>query len=119
MAQLTTVQDYIDTARTLLQDTVNSPYRYSNADLVNALNLSFLEVRRLRPELVRAYFTTSLPSYSASSLTTTVAMDQQYRIALLYYICGHVQLRDDEVSQDQRAAIFMSKFSALMQTAGA
>ena len=118
MAQLTTVQDYVDTVRVLLQDTVNSPYRYPTTDLVNALNLAFLEVRRLRPELVRAYFRTSLPVFSATSLTDTVSMDQQYRIALAYYICGHVQLRDDEATQDQRATIFLNKFTSMMQAAG-
>jgi len=119
VAQLTTVQDYVDTARVLLQDTVNSPYRYSTAELVNALNLAFLEVRRLRPDLVRSYFRTSLPVYTASSLTAAVSMDQQYRMALLYYICGQAQLRDDEATQDQRATIFLNKFTALMQAAGA
>lgn len=116
MSQLTTVQDYITAARTLLQDTVNSPYRYSSDDLVNALNMGILEVRRLRPELMRSYFRTSLPSYSSSSLSTSVAMDPMYRNALLYFICGQAQLRDDEATQDARATVFLNKFTALMLT---
>jgi hypothetical protein len=119
MAQLTTVQDYLDSARTLLQDTVNSPYRYSNADLVNALNLGILEIRRLRPDLMRAYLRTSLPSYSTSSLSTTVALDVMYRTALLYYICGQAQLRDDETNQDARAAVFLNKFVSQLLTIAA
>lgn len=116
MTALTTVQDYISAARTLLQDTVNSPYRYSDADLVNALNMGMLEVRRLRPDLMRAYLRSSMPSYSVSALSTTVALDEQYRNGLLFYIVGQAQLRDDEATQDARAAIFMNKFTSQLLT---
>ena len=111
---LDTVQDYITTARVLLQDTVDSPYRYSNAELVVALNLAFLEVRRLRPDLVRAYLTSNLPSFTTASLGASVPLDPAYRPAVLYYICGHAQLRDDENTQDARATVFLNKFTAQM-----
>lgn len=112
---LDTVADYLSSARTLLQDTL-APYRYPDADLVNALNLGVLEVRRLRPDLVKPYFKTSLPTYSVASTATAVPFDPQYRVSLLYYICGHVQLRDDENLQDARATVFLNKFTAQMLT---
>lgn len=110
---LDTVADYISSARTLLQDTV-SPYRYPDADLVNALNMGLLEVRRLRPDLVKSYFRAAIPTYSAGSTGTTVPFDPQYRVSLLYYICGQAQLRDDEATQDARATVFLNKFTAQM-----
>lgn len=112
---LLVVQDYIDRARVLLQDQIE-PYRYSDLDLVEALNMAINETRRLRPELVRAYFRTDLPSFSTSALSAEVPMDAQYRQTLLYYVVGHVQLRDDEITQDTRAVIMLNKFVAQMLT---
>lgn len=119
MAQaLDTVADYIAHARVLLQDTVVD-YRYSDDELVDNLNMGLLEIRRLRPELMLATFNGSIPVYSATSPTTAVACDVQYRPALLYYICGQAQLRDDEATQDQRATVFLNKFTSQMLTIGA
>lgn len=112
---LDTVADYVRDARVLLQDTV-ADYRYSDEELVENLNLGLLEVRRLRPELVRAYFRSSIPTYSSSNMTVAVPMDPQYRVSLLYYICGQAQLRDDENTQDARATVFLNKFAAQMLT---
>jgi len=112
---LDTVADYLSSARVLLQDTI-APYRYPDADLVNALNLALLEVRRLRPELVKLYFRTTIPTYSAASTAAAVPFDPQYRVSLVYYICGHAQLRDDEATQDARATIFLNKFTSQMLT---
>jgi hypothetical protein len=111
---LDTVQDYVTTARTLLQDTVDSPYRYTNAELVMALNLAFMEVRRLRPDLVRNYLSSNLPSFSETAMNAPVPLDAAYRPAILYYIAGHAQVRDDESQQDARATVFLNKFTAQM-----
>lgn len=117
MAQaLDTVADYIADARVLLQDTV-SVYRYSDAELIENLNLGLLEMRRLRPDLMIASFSGSIPKYTLSS--QTVACDAMYRPALLYYICGQAQLRDDETTQDSRATVFLNKFTSQMLTIGA
>ena len=51
MAALDTVADYVNYARVLLQDQVNSPYRYPDADLLMALNMAFPEAKKLRPEM--------------------------------------------------------------------
>lgn len=112
---LDTVQDYIDRARVLLLDEVD-PYRYPTLDLVEALNLAFLEARRLRPELLKGYFGTSLPDFSTSNMNASVPVDPQYRLAFLYYICGHAQLRDDENNQDSRSAAFLNKFVSQLLT---
>lgn len=115
---LDTVNEYIVAARRLLLDEVE-PYRYPTADLVDALNYAFLEVRRLRPDLLLSKFRTSIPSYSPTSLSTAVDVDPMYRMAFVYFICGQAQLRDDEATQDQRAGGFLAKFIAQLQTIAA
>jgi hypothetical protein len=109
VAALSTVADYVSTARTLLQDTVNSPYRYSDADLLAALTEAFPEAKLKRPDLFITINTT-LPVYTAND-NTAVAFDPMYRQALVYFMVGMMQLRDDEETQDQRAAAFLQLFS--------
>jgi hypothetical protein len=113
---LNTVADYLSSARVLLQDTDSAGYRYSNAELVDALNIAFMEANRVRPDL---FFRTTIPTYSAASTSTTVALDQRYRSAFLYYIAGQAQLRDDEATQDARAAVFLNKFLSQLTTSQA
>jgi hypothetical protein len=125
MAVLETVQDYVSQARILLQDTVQ-PYRYADADLVTALNFAFYEIARIRPDILigltlvqRAtpQFDTNdaqTPNYSESYMTDLVYLPAQYRLACIYYICAHAQLRDTEDVQDERAAAFMNKFTSSM-----
>lgn len=110
---LDTVQDYVDRARVLLLDQIE-PYRYETADLVEALNMGILEARRLRPDLLKSYFRSSLPDFSAAAMGDSVPIDPQYRVAFVYYICGNAQLRDDENNQDSRSAAFLNKFVAQM-----
>lgn len=118
MAALATIQEYLDRARSLLQDTAE-PYRYSDVDMVAALDMGILEARRIRPDLVRAFFraTDGMPEYSGQALSADVAIDQMYRVAFVYYIVGQMQLRDDEETTDARASVFMNKFVAqLLET---
>jgi hypothetical protein len=112
---LDTVQDFVDRARVLLLDQVE-PYRYPTLDLVEGMNLAILEARRLRPDLMRAFFRSSLPDFSTAAMTASVPIDEQYRVAFVYYICGHAQLRDDENNQDARSAAFLNKFVAQLLT---
>ncbi len=113
MAMLDTVQDYVDRSRTLLLDTAQ-PYRYSTDDYVQALNMGILEARRIRPDLMRGFFRAAagLPEYDEDNLEAAVAIDPQYRVSFVYYICGQIQLRDEEDTQDPRAAAFLNKFTS-------
>lgn len=111
MAALDTTADYVSYARVLLQDGV-APYRYSDAELLLALSLAFPEAKKLRPDL---FITNTLPNFTTVG-TTAVSFDPMYRIALVYYMCGQAQLRDDEEVQDQRAAAFLSLFNAKLLT---
>ena len=107
---LDTVSDYVNEARVLLQD-LDQPYRYEDSQLVSALNIALMEARKLRPDLFLN--TRTFPSFTTND-ATTVSFDIQYRAALLNYIVGYAQLRDDEGNQDQRASAFLNRFSAQM-----
>ena len=109
MGALDTVASYITSARTFLQDTVEE-YRYPDADLIEGLNFAMLEARRLRPDL---FIGRSVPSFSTND-TTAVVMDEQYRVPFVYYMVGHVQLRDEEDTQDARASALLNKFVSQM-----
>lgn len=111
---LDTVNDYIVSARRLLLDEAE-PYRYPTNDLVEALNFGVTEAIRLRPDLFfKALRSGVNPTYTAG--TGSVAFDVRYRTALLNYIVGMVQLRDDEATQDQRAGALLTRFTAQLMT---
>lgn len=108
---LDTVADYVSLARTLLQDEYAGSYRYTDAQLVTGLNLAFMETKRVRADLMIGK---TLPNFVPRSLTDTVDMDEMYRVPLVYYMCGHAQMRDEEGNQDQRAAGFLQLFRSQM-----
>lgn len=112
---LDTVGDYIVECRRLLQDEVASPYRYPTADLVAALNLALLEVRRVRPDLLMPTFEVAY-FVDPDDTDTPVNFEPMYRTALVYYIVGRIQLRDDEQTQDARAGSLLTKFLGQLLT---
>lgn len=108
-AGLSTVQDYVNDARTLLQDKI-SPFRYSDDELVTALNIALLDTRRVRADLFLGDGTaTSLSSVQNFTVpdTTVVNIEQAFRLAVLFGVCAHALARDQEDVQDARSAAFM------------
>jgi hypothetical protein len=110
---LQTVSEVIRQARVLVQDNDAVAYRYSDAEFLDAINMALLEMRRIRPELMRSYFSAGVPTLTSAD---NIPVDEQYRTAVLYYTCGQVQLRDDENTQDARASQFLQKFTAQLLT---
>lgn len=111
---LDTVADYVNASRIFLQDQV-APFRYPDADLVLALNEAILEANRTRPDLFMGLG--SVPSYATND-TTAVAIDPLYRVAFPLYMAGWAQLRDEEYTQDSRAAAFIAMFTHTLTSAG-
>lgn len=109
---LETVEDYATDMRTLLLDTV-SPYRYGDASLLVALNVTLLEMRRLRPDLFIYRSGRRVPHYTALD-DTPVPIEEPFRLALLYGACGHALVRDQEDVQDTRANSFMNLFATVL-----
>jgi hypothetical protein len=107
-----TIRDYINSARTLLQDTTGAP-RYSDDQFKLALNLAFDEAYRIRPDM---FIRNEVPDLSEAGVTTSVPVPRGYQSAFLYYICGMVQLQDQEDTQDNRATVFLNKFVSQLLT---
>lgn len=112
-----TIKDYITSARILLQDTVDMPYRYADADFQLALDLALDEAFRIRPDLFIKVAVTSM--VGADIETAEPPIPRGYQSAFLYYITGHVQLRDDEATTDARASTLLNKFIAQLLTTAA
>lgn len=113
---LETIDDYITDGRTLLQDTI-SPYRYDDASLIVAMNVTLLEGRRLRPDLF-LYHRWPTGNKGVQSFQdkdgTKLEMEEPFRLAFLNGMCAHALQRDQEDLQDQRAAIFMGIFTTIL-----
>jgi hypothetical protein len=112
---LETVTNYVTEARVLLQDVVPT-YRYGDAELVMTLNLGIMTARRNRPDLFLSVAT--IPQFTAADIAsnTVFVMDPQYRVAFLFFMVGFAQLRDEEDTQDTRAAAFIGKFTQQLMT---
>lgn len=111
---LDTVEDYLADARVLLLDQV-SPYRYDDASLLTALNVTLLEARRLRADLF--VFNDrrggKVPSYTEVD-NTTVPIEEQFRLGILHGLVGHALERDQEDVQDARAVAFLNIMSSVL-----
>lgn len=108
---LDTVADYVEQARVLLLDTRSSMYRYSDAEIVAALNIGLQEAYRLRPDLFLTTLDYEVPAYAMpTDAATKVPVEIGFRQAFVYYIVGRCQLRDQEDTTDQRAGALLQKF---------
>jgi hypothetical protein len=109
---LNTVADYIADARTLLQDVI-PPYRYDDASLLVALNVTLLEARRIRSDLFVFNMRVLGQTQAFAEVDDTyVEMELQFRLAILHGLCAHALERDQEDVQDSRATSYFALFSA-------
>jgi hypothetical protein len=105
---LNTVADYMEDARTLLQDVVPE-YRYNEPSMLRALNVALLVTRRQRPDLfVYNRKIRGQPQSFMAVDDTYVDMEPSFRTGLLYRMCGHALVRDQEDVQDLRATMFFN-----------
>lgn len=116
MATFDTVQDYVTEARTMLQDLVNAggnigPYRFSDVQLVNYLNIAMLEAYRVRADLfLGSNMKFSVPFFSATTMTAPVPMEMGFRPAFTAYMAGRAQATDEEETSDARAKDLLTTF---------
>ena len=123
--------------RNRLQDLIQ-PYRYTDTQIVNALNVAMEETQRIRPDIfldlkyqqkvqagdlddgfILGYYTISDIAFDTnnnyvSSSGTLVPIPSRYTDPIVFYMGGHLQLFDVEDTQDQRAVAFMAKFQQRM-----
>ena len=109
------VGDLLDQIRTLLldTDTAGGEYRYSDASIVTNINQGMLEMYRIRPDIfLENKF--KVPVFNDAALDDALVIEPQFVPSLVYYAVGMCQLRDDEPTQDQRASMFLGKFTSML-----
>jgi hypothetical protein len=115
---LATVEDYVADARVLLQDVI-APYRYTDPELCTALNVTLLDVLRLRADLYLGDGTTTdfggVDAFLVSD-STPVDIEAPFRLAVVFGMCAHALARDQEDVQDQRSQAYMALFTAKLTT---
>jgi hypothetical protein len=123
------VSDYLSATRFALQDLI-SPYRYTDDNIVQALNAAMYEISRIRPDLFldlkyqqplrRGDTGEGIPSLFVSTRTTDmVPIPSKYRLPVQWYMEGLLQLTDVTDTQDQRAQAFLAKFQQQLMTLSA
>jgi hypothetical protein len=106
-----TVADYVADARTILQDLIPD-YRYEDPSMLTALNAAMLEARRIKPELFVYNWEVGGQVQSFTAVDDTyVAIEPQFRLAIVHGVIGHALERDQEDYQDQRATSFLALFT--------
>jgi hypothetical protein len=134
VAQLyNTVTAYVASARNRMQDRV-IPYRYTDAQIVDALNVALQETQRVRPDIfldlkyqqriqpndlddgfISGYYDTTDIAFDSSgdyvvSDGTLVPIPSAYNDPIIWYIGAHLQFLDVDDTQDQRGIAFITKF---------
>lgn len=106
------VSDLIDICRFQLQDLMEDGERYSDENFIMALNVAFDETYRIRPDIF-----IRMPEVTYTAITDDVEIPRGYKMAIVFYMCGFIQLSDEEDTTDARAGSFLTKFMAqLTQT---
>lgn len=98
-------------ARRLLSD--DDKVRWSDADLVAALNDALLQARMKRPDaFIEMGLRNQVPQYVApEDLSTPWPLDPVLYPAFLYYVVGRSELREDVASDEDRSVVLMNKFT--------
>ena len=107
---MATLQNVIDSARVVLQDA--DKVRYSDAQLLGYANDGIVLGFKYRPDFRLGQYTVALGDLGASD---QVPFPVQYQQLLEYYVVSSAELRDDEYSQDGRAAALLGLFEKEMK----
>ena len=107
---MTTLQDIINSVRVDLQDA--DAIRYTDPQLLEYCNDGIRAAFRIRPDFLLGGFNGTVSTYTANQ---EVPLDWQYISLLKQYVGARAEFRDDEYSQDGRAAAFLQMFEMGMR----
>lgn len=102
---MATIQSVVDSARVVLQDA--DKVRYTDAQLLEYANDGISVGFKYRPDFRLGNYTVALGTYA---LTDQVPFPANYQHLLKHYIVARAEIRDDEYSQDGRAAALLGIF---------
>jgi hypothetical protein len=103
-----TTSDVVTDARRLLQDEVQ-PFRYPVADLTSFVGQAVAAAYRLRPDLMvgKAWRPEQVPVLDTP---LPQAVDDWFFTAIVHYVVGTAESRDDQFAEGSRAAAFLTRF---------
>jgi hypothetical protein len=104
---MTTIATIISNARVILNDT--DSVRYTDSQLVTYANEAVKLAKRLRPDLFFGSYSTALATLTSASESP---LDVVYDPALVDFIVGRAETRDDEYVVAGRATLFLQSFRA-------
>jgi hypothetical protein len=107
---MTTLQNIMDSVRVDLQDA--DAIRYPDPQLLEYCNDGIRHAFRIRPDFLLGGYNGTVSTYTASQ---EVPLDWQYVHLLKQYVAARAEFRDDEYSQDGRAAAFLQMFEIGMR----
>lgn len=110
-----TIGQCIAEARSILQDTA-TPFRYADADLYGLFTSAMADTRRLRPDLFIATLLDPYADFAPDDSGEAFPISEAYWTAIVNYLVGRAELRDDEANADSRAAALISAFKAALTT---
>lgn len=117
-----TVGQLLSEARLLLNDVVpiSGAPRFTDANLIAALNEALVESRAKRPDAWLSYgLRQKIPQYvMPDDADTVIPMEDQFYSPFLFYVVGRSELVEDTFAENGRAVSLMNKFvSQLLRTA--
>ena len=117
------------------------PYRYTDDQIVDALNVALEETQRIRPDIfldlkyqqkiqsndlddgfISSYYTSNDIAFDGSnnyvpSNGTLVPIPSRYNDPIIWYIGAHLQFLDVDDTEDTRGIAFLTKFMQRMTQA--
>jgi hypothetical protein len=104
-----TIQDIVDEARVILQDSAET--RFTDADLLNLCNLGLSEAYGIRPDL---FFDRYGVTWADYVLADIFPLDARYRTAISNYIVSRAELRESDHVDDSRVVVLAAAFRNAM-----
>jgi hypothetical protein len=117
---MATVSEILRNVRAIIQDE-QTPFRYSDTDLVQYLNEGLAAMYRIRPDLMvgqgwAAEARYSLPADAATDLPALVS--EWYFAPLVDWISGRAFMRDTQYAEGGVAVALFDKMRAALLTTG-
>lgn len=104
--------------RNILNDTIqsNGSYRYSEQEVFNAINDAIQQVRYVRPDACLAIgLRNSIPQYSpVTDMNVKWPLPNVYYPAVVFYVVGRIETKDDTFADEKRAPLLMAKFKQML-----
>jgi hypothetical protein len=104
-----TLQDVFDIARELLKDEDSEEYRYTDVSLLRAFNTAITMVVDKRPDAMTV-LRSGVPTYTSDDLASPFPLPITFFNPVVFFVVGYAELRNDEFTDDSRAATFMGRF---------